>query len=93
MPDRPSPITTAADALQVAGAGLTLAERLAGLLSPDPARRLAAKVARLRGKAARLRGRAEATRAPRRAATLRARAAGADAEADALTGALATCAD
>lgn len=93
MADKPRPLAAASDALQVAGAGLSLAERLAALFTRDPERRVAGRIARLRGRTARLRAKAEDARTPRRAAILRARAAGAEAEADALTGALAACAE
>ena len=84
------PLKTVSDVLEVAGAGLTLADRLAVLLHIDPARvaarrarRTQARIARLRGRAARL-GRLAPSRSPRRREAMLARAAGATAEADAL---------
>lgn len=85
---KPSPIKTAADVLDVAGAGLTLADRLVALFAASPEQRMARRIARLRGRAARLGEKAKGAKRARRQAVLRAKSVGAAAEADALEGAI-----
>lgn len=68
------------DGLAVAGAGLSLVERLARLFTPDPVR----KAARLRGKARRLYARSLTVGSDKRADRMVARADGLAAQAAAL---------